>query len=101
MKEWIELLWFFIMHPGLVIFALAMSGDFGFRVVQVLVKIYRWCDMTILDPDYIRLWIPLLFLAALALIPLYGIWFELRNWRKANENFGKQADYDVYDERIK
>jgi hypothetical protein len=39
----------------------------------------------ILDPGYIRLWLPLLFIAAFALIPLYGIWYELRRWRRSNE----------------
>ena len=58
--------------------------------------------MTILGMDYQTFWaVVFAIFAILAYIPLYGIWIELRRWRQANSNFGKQEDYDVYDERVK
>lgn len=70
--------------------------------------------MTILDPEYIKLWFqiafPFILLAAIALPPLYGIWYELHKMRKNDENLNflstlppSEDDdiYDKFDERIK
>lgn len=43
MIEWLALLWFFITHPEAFIFAMAMSGETGFWIVQQLVRIYDHC----------------------------------------------------------
>jgi hypothetical protein len=83
-----------------VLFLISVSSDAGFKFVQILVKMVRWFYMGILDPGYIKLWLPFIILAAVAMIPLFGIWIELRRWRKANERPG-YLDDDVYDERMK
>lgn len=54
----------------------------------------------ILDPGYVKLWLPLIILAAAALVPLYGIWIELRRWRKANKRPRYPID-DKYDEMVR
>jgi hypothetical protein len=82
------------------LFLVPISGDTGFKFVQILVKIVRWFDMGILDPGYIKLWLPLIILAAVAMIPLFGIWIELRRWRKANEKPRYPID-DKYDEMVR
>ena len=50
MIEWLSLLWFFITHPGLAIFALALSGPVGFWIVQQLVIWQRWTERHIVQP---------------------------------------------------
>jgi len=68
--------------------------------------------MTILDPEYIKLWFqiafPFILLAAIALPPLYGIWYELRKRRKNDEKLftlppsdDDDGPYDQFEERIK
>jgi len=88
MVEWLGLVWFFVTHPGLLLFALALSGTLGFWIVQSLVVWYDWTNetMNLLSPDYIWFW--LLIATGFSIffgVPLYGIWIEFRRWRQANQ----------------
>ena len=59
---------------------------------------------TLLDPGYTRFWLPLILVAGVALVAIYGIWYELRKMRKNDENLPSYDDDDVYDiyyERLK
>jgi hypothetical protein len=54
--------------------------------------------MTIFGMDYQTFWAVVFgIVLCIATIPLYGIWIELRRWRKANERPGYPID-DKYDE---
>lgn len=61
---------------------LAMSGPAGFAIVDFLVKAVKVID-ALLDPSYIKLWLPFIILAAVAIPPIYGIWYELRRLCKS------------------
>jgi hypothetical protein len=73
MIEYLLLIWFFITHPGMLIFAIALSGEFGFWFVQSLVVWYDWTNetMTLLSPDYIWFWI----IVAIIVMVVFGIPF--------------------------
>lgn len=66
--------------------AIAMSSTFGFNLVSFLVKVVEFIDKIlglnyypgVLDPGYIKLWLPFIVLVFLALIPMYGIWYVLK-----------------------
>jgi hypothetical protein len=74
-------------YIALLLFLIVVSSDAGFRFVQMLVQIVKGIErfMEILDPGYIKLWLPFIFLAAVAIVPIAGIWYELRQIRKTLE----------------
>jgi hypothetical protein len=71
--------------------------------------------MNILDPAYIKLWFqiafPFILILAVVLVPLFGIWYELREQNKNHYSVTWHTDdkakdddddvYDKFDERIK
>jgi len=88
MIEWLALLWFFITHPEAFIFALAMSGETGFWIVQQLVKCldfwiiqqliryYEWV-IKIMGPvfglPYNDFWVIALIIIGFVLCIVFGI----------------------------
>jgi hypothetical protein len=70
--------------------------------------------MNILDPAYIKLWFqiafPFILILAACLVPLFGIWYELRKMRMRIKNLDflstlppsdDDGPYDQFEERIR
>jgi hypothetical protein len=76
MLEYLQLLWFFIIHPEAFIFALSVSGPFGFWIVQQLVRIYEWVDKMmgpIFGLPYNDFWVIALIIIGIILCIVFGI----------------------------
>jgi hypothetical protein len=89
-------------YIAFLLFLIAASSETGFKFVHTLVQIVRWFDMGILDPGYIKLWAPFILIGAVALIPAFGIWYELHKTRKNSEKQPMMyPDDDLYDKAVK
>ena len=58
--------------------------------------------MTMLDPEYIKLWFqiafPFILILAVVLVPLFGIWYELHKMRKNDERDYTPLPYPTSEE---
>lgn len=72
---------------AMIFLLIAGTSNVGFNFVHFLVVCVNTFDKiiaklkpisSVIDPGYVKLWLPLIIISALALIPMYGIWFVLR-----------------------
>jgi hypothetical protein len=107
----------------IALFSGLISVSGALFVVGGLDAIYIWYNtplgpplepftiMAVLDSGYVRLWLPFIILAAIAIIPIVGIWYELHKMRRLKEQdnlfftkLNQSPEYeaeDLLDERIK
>lgn len=89
MIEYLQLIWFFIIHPEMFIFTLSVSGPFGFWIVQQLVRIYEWMEKMgeVFGLPYNEFWVITLIIIGIYFgIPIWWIAISQHKIRKALEN---------------